>query len=153
MPFLNYKKHLISKKYPYALFNIVDGMDLKDKWFTYNESNLVASLEQTDPLVIKFRNERSYIRYAPASQASTKVIAEISDAEDLTIIALTVKSNPVYMVWAVLTVILFLSSILITGYNTKTLPYLGIFIFSLAFDLYAKKNILKRVEVIFSNIQ
>jgi hypothetical protein len=56
-PVIHYRKQYFSKKSSYPLFTEVESLNLKDDGSADNDYNLISSLEHTDALIIKFRNQ------------------------------------------------------------------------------------------------
>lgn len=145
LPFLNHKKQLSSPATSYELFQKVNALELNDTFFESNLNNLVSSIEQVEPLIMKFRNQRAMFQRVPTKYFSTTVWATIKE-NGTTNIDILVKTDPFfYMIYAMLTLGLLINVLQYTISN-NALPFIiSIAIFAVA-DVIAKRSILKRVE-------
>lgn len=127
-------------------------MDLTDKIFATNASNLVSSIEQTNPLVIKFRNQHSMIRGDSPKYFSTTAWATFCEQHETVKIDLVVKTGlNYYMIYGVL-ILCLIGSIFSNRLLSSLLPLMFSLVIFAAMDLYAKKSILRRVEKLLLSI-
>lgn len=146
LPFFNHKKQFFSNKSPYALFKVIDSLDLTDKLFAKNTSNLVSSIEQITPLVIKFRNHRSLIQRVPAKYFSTTVGATFYEDNNTSKIDMLVKTNPIFYVIYVTLTFGLIASIFDNNVLSSVLPFIFSLSITAIIDFVSKRSILKRVE-------
>ena len=152
LPFFNHTNQFFSNKSPYALFKAIDALDLSDKLFTNNPSNLVSSIEQVDPLVIKFRNHRSMIQRVPTRYFSTTVWATFYEDNNTSKIDILIKTDPIfYVIYVALTFGLIASAF---GNNLlrSVLPFMLSLGVIAIIDIVSKRSILKRVENLLMSV-
>lgn len=147
-PFLNYKKVLTSTIAPYEYFKRIEQLDLNEK--ILNKFNLVSSLESTDPLVIKFRNQRDFTNRYETKHFSSSVIVSFFKTGNEVSIHFQVKSNPIYFFLYAVLLLNLIVGILANGFDKNEIGVVLIFVVVAVIDWFTKMNILSRVESVIN---
>lgn len=145
-PFINFKSVITSMTAPYENFKRIERLDLNEK--IINKYNLVSSLEATDPLTIKFRNQRNRFNKVDPKYFSSTVIVTFYKTNNSTNIHIVVKSSLFYHLLCAVLLISVGSRILFNGLERGDLSVVVVFAVAALFDVIAKRNIMGRVESI-----
>lgn len=145
-PFINCKKVITSMTAPYEHFKRIERLDLNEK--IINKYNLVSSLEATDPLTIKFRNQRNRFNKMDPKYFSSAVMVTFYITNNSTNIYMVVKSSLFYHLLCAVLLISVVSGALFNGLERGALGAVVLVAVAALFDLIAKRNILGRVESI-----
>lgn len=145
-PIFNCNKVVTSTIAPHEHFKRIEQLDLNGK--VVNKYNLVSSLETTEPLVVRFRNQRNLLNKMDPKYFSSSVTITFLKADTITTMNLLVKSNPIYFF---LYAVLFLGLIISISANGLDENEIGTVVFFMAvaiIDWFTKRNILSRVKSI-----
>lgn len=152
LPFFTYKKTIIVNRNTYQLFNLINDLDLRDSLFKSNPFDLISSVEQSDPLILKFRKSRN-ISFFSNGKINATLWSKFENINSGTKINIELKSNfSVFIPLAVLLLSLCLG-IIRSNINAPTvIAGVLIVVFFACMDLYAKSNLLNRFESMIQSI-
>lgn len=148
LPLFYHTSTLFSGKSVYNIFSELNELDMSDSRWNRNTKNLVAFVNQTDPLVIHFTNQR-YLLGGLARHASTSITATLTDELNSTNITLRVNTNWVYAVIYGLFTIGLVKEILVGQLDAKLMPLVVITIVFAGIDMLSKALLLAKVRSLF----
>ena len=150
IPFKEFERELVLKKPPYDVFREVDILDLTEKLFESNAYDLIAVLEQTDPLLISFKNETDYMGRKRYNLTSPVVLVTFIPYQNGSRAVFKVKTDPMLYIILILVVLCLCFNIINSGSLITSSVLAFILLLLLPIDLYTRRSILKRAEIVVS---
>lgn len=143
-PLVSSNKVIVSSKKAYEIFSEINAVDFSDKLFGMNPHNLIVYLEQTEPLILQFRNHKSFSGRT-ARSGSTSVTARFIEREELTMINLKIRTNPSYQAMYALSCLMMIVYFFYS-HLPATILFPVLLLITSILDLFSKYDLLTRVE-------
>ena len=150
VPFKEFEKEVILKKPPYDVFREVDKLDLTKKVFDSNAFDLIAVFEQTDPLLISFRNETDYMGRKRYNLTSPVVFATVFSYQGGSRVVFRVKTDPLLYIILVIMVLCLFFNVKNSGPLITSSVFAIILLLLVPMDLYTRRSILSRAQMVVS---
>jgi hypothetical protein len=112
--------------------------------FISNAFNLIAVLEQTEPLVYSFKNDRDFLGRKKVYRISTQVLATFLPDQSGSKVFFTVKTNPTLYILGVLMSLSLLVNLYYGGPIVSNILFIILLLAIIPIDMYSKRDILNR---------